>query len=260
MPSAVPTRATASQVVGEALLTVGAVLLLFAFYEAFWTNLHSQRLQSGAHEQLEGQWVNPRGTSEPQLGDAFALLRIPAFGADYAFAVVEGVDEASLLVGPGHYPGTQLPGQPGNFAVAGHRVGKGAPFNDLGQLSACDAVVVETQTQWVTYRVLPTSTEAAQRAAEAAPCLSGALAERVVGGDYAGVAGKVITTPRDTSVIAPLPGREGDSVAGLAGVLTLTTCHPQFSNAERMIIHAIQTEVVEKSDGVVRPRALQEES
>ncbi|WP_273409124.1 sortase domain-bontaining protein [Corynebacterium ureicelerivorans] len=56
---------------------------------------------------------------------------------------------------PGHYPVTQLPGQDGNFAVAGHRVGKGAPFNDLGALEACDAVVVETKQEWVTYRVLP---------------------------------------------------------------------------------------------------------
>lgn len=39
--------------------------------------------------------------------------------------------------------------------MAGHRVGKGAPFNDLGALEACDAVVVETKQEWVTYRVLP---------------------------------------------------------------------------------------------------------
>lgn len=78
-----------------------------------------------------------------------------ASGQGHQFAVVEGVQEHELRTGPGHYPVTQLPGQDGNFAVASHRVGKGAPFNDLGALEACDAVVVETKQEWVTYRVLP---------------------------------------------------------------------------------------------------------
>ena len=78
-----------------------------------------------------------------------------ASGQGHQFDVVEGVQEHELRTGPGHYPVTQLPGQDGTFAVAGPRVGKGAPFNDLGALEACDAVVVETKREWVTYRVLP---------------------------------------------------------------------------------------------------------
>lgn len=41
--------------------------------------------------------------------------------------VVEGVGTEELKRGPGHYRGTALPGQPGNFAVAGHRTTYGAP-------------------------------------------------------------------------------------------------------------------------------------
>ncbi|MDU3175036.1 MAG: class E sortase, partial [Corynebacterium striatum] len=37
-----------STVIGELLLTVGVILLLFAFYEAYWTNLESGRLQEKA--------------------------------------------------------------------------------------------------------------------------------------------------------------------------------------------------------------------
>lgn len=59
-----------------------------------------------------------------------------ASGQGHQFAVVEGVQEHELRTGPGRYPDTQLPGQDGNFATAGHRVGKGAPFNDLGALEA----------------------------------------------------------------------------------------------------------------------------
>ncbi|MDY5785026.1 class E sortase [Corynebacterium sp.] len=259
VPARTPRRITAGEVFGEILLTVGVLLLLFAYYESFWTNVKSQKLQETAQTQLEQQWVNPRAASTPELGDAFARMYIPAFGSDYQFAIIEGVDEQALLAGPGRYPDTQLPGEPGNFAVAGHRVGKGAPFNDLGRLAACDAIVVETQRQWVTYRVLPMTTDPAQRAQEIAPCIGGEAAQRVTGGDYAHVLGRHITTPNDVSVINPVPETDTVEVAeGLEGMITLTTCHPQFSNAERMIVHAVQTEAVDKPAGI--PTAMTEVS
>ncbi len=264
-----PQRPTATQVIGELLLTAGALLLLFAFYESFWTNIASGRLQDDAQANLEQRWhdgedpwINPRERRLPAPGDAFARMFIPAFGPDYVFAIVEGVDEEALLAGPGRYPDTQMPGEPGNFAVAGHRVGKGAPFNDLGALHACDAIVVETRSSWVTYRVLPMEAGAPQRRAEAEPCLPPPLIDRVADGDYAGVLGRHITLPGDVNVINPMPESPSTEVAeGLAGMITLTTCHPQFSNAERMIIHAIQTEVTPKTaDGGAPPAALTEAS
>lgn len=252
-------RASASHVAGEILLTLGVILLLFAFYEAFWTNLASAKLQDDAQESLEQQWVNPRVATTHDLGDAFARMYIPAFGSDYQFAIIEGVDEEDLLAGPGRYPDTQMPGQPGNFAVAGHRVGKGAPFNDLGRLDACDAIVVETQTSWVTYRVLPMAGDPAGRDAEAAQCLAGEVAHRVVDGDYSGVLGRHITLPNDVSVLNPVPGAAAVEVApGAEGIMTLTTCHPQFSNAQRMIIHAVLTETTDKAGGP--PSAMKEAS
>src|SRR5699024_2835403 len=46
-------RISLRQILGELLLTAGAVLLLFAFYEAFWTNVESGKLQEQAQEQLD---------------------------------------------------------------------------------------------------------------------------------------------------------------------------------------------------------------
>ena len=259
-----PRRITASQIIGEVLLTVGALLLLFAFYEAFWTNIASGQMQKEAQERLEvqwdNQWVNPRERPAPQLGDAFARMYIPAFGPDYQFAIIEGVDEQALLTGPGHYEGTQMPGEPGNFAVAGHRVGKGAPFNDLDALHACDAIVVETQSQWVTYRVLPMERDAEARRHAASACLPDELAERISAGDYAGVQGRHITVPSNIEVVNPMPGERSTQVKdGMEGLITLTTCHPQFSNAERMIIHAVQTEAQLKTpEGGELPPAMSE--
>ncbi|MDY3127026.1 MAG: class E sortase [Corynebacterium sp.] len=244
-------RISFRQLLGELFLTAGALLLLFAFYEAYWTNLAAGRMQAQAQETLDEEWgkerINPRKMLHPQLGDAFARLYIPSFGSDYQFAVVEGTEDANLMRGPGRYSESQMPGQKGNFAIAGHRVGKGAPFNDLGRLKTCDAIVIETATDWVTYRVLPID-------ATPAPCLNPEQQNKLAA-EYMGIVGRHITVPGDVSVIDPIPGTAIAAVDASEGLLTLTTCHPQFSNAERMIIHAMETESLPKSFGQ-RPSAL----
>lgn len=201
--------------------------------------------------------VNPRQRLTPELGEAFARMYIPSFGSDFQFAVLEGTDDEDLLAGPGRYVDSQMPGQAGNFAVAGHRVGKGAPFNDLGNLEVCDAIVVETQSEWITYRVLPIDVQGDARRAEAAGCLSPEQAERVATGEYAGVQGRHITLPGAIEVINPVPGLASVATPELESMITLTTCHPQFSNAERMIVHAMEVESTPKIAGE-RPAVLEE--
>ena len=67
--------------------------------------------------------------------------------------VVEGVGDDDLARGPGHFPGTALPGEVGNFAVAGHRATHGEPFAHLDKLEEGDPVVVETVDGWLVYDV-----------------------------------------------------------------------------------------------------------
>src|SRR5690606_21405806 len=45
--------------------------------------------------------------------------------------------------GPGHWPGTPLPGQPGNVVFGGHRVTHSHPFRDLDQLAPGDLIEFE---------------------------------------------------------------------------------------------------------------------
>ncbi|MDO4929134.1 MAG: class E sortase [Corynebacterium sp.] len=246
--------------VGEALLTLGVLIFLFAFYEAYYTNIASGRLQSDADRTLQQTWDNnPRGTLTPELGEAFARIYIPAFGTDFQFAIVEGTAEEDLLAGPGHYVDSQMSGDAGNFAVAGHRVGKGAPFNDLGNLEACDAIVIETQDTWDVYRVLPIDPASEDEARDVAKgCLSTSQAERIATGDYQGISGRSITTPDDISTIGALPGEpSNEATSNMEALVTLTTCHPQFSNAERMIVHGMLEESIAKQDGQ-RPEVLEE--
>ena len=212
--------------VGQTLITLGVVVLLFIVYEAFITNIFNAQKQNQLHAQLEKQWDDPTvgvpqqetKISDVPIGDAFAILRIPAFGADFNEAIVEGTTEAALVKGPGHYPDTVGPGEVGNFAIAGHRVGKGSPFLNLDKLKPGEAIVFETKANWYIYRVIG----------------------KAGTDDYADPAypakGMTIVKPSDYDVIAPVPG--DPSAQPIQKLLTLTTCHPKFSAAERLIVHA----------------------
>ena len=239
-----PAKASTSSIVirsfGELMVTAGLIVLLFVVYEVWITDLMSAQKQADITADLDRQWEAPADPERVQKfeyadGEGIAKLYIPVFGPDYHFTIVEGTSEQNLEIGPGHYKKSAPPGQPGNFAVAGHRVGKGAPFNDLDLLNPCDAVVIETQSDWFVYRMLPT---AEQDVDPADPRCKGVEAQT---GDYAAAVGRRIVTPDMGEVVLPVPGNKGAQLPEnkLKPMLTLTTCHPKFSNAQRMIIHAV---------------------
>lgn len=253
------------RLLGEILLTAGLLIVLFVFYEAFWTNVKSGQLQAQANERMEQRWqetgggVPGDGVAEPDNGQAFSRIYIPRLGAEYEYAVLAGTSQDVLAAGPGHYVDTQGPGEIGNFAIAGHRIGQGAPFVHLEDLHACDAIVVETATQWITYRVLPLDGVHGGDVPAEAECFHEEQRAKLAG-EYSGIAGRHITHPGDVGVIAPIPGvdlsQEGAPVAS-ESMVTLTTCHPWFSNSHRMIVHAMEVEALDKASGQ-RPVALDE--
>ncbi|GLY70908.1 hypothetical protein Atai01_75270 [Amycolatopsis taiwanensis] len=250
---------------GELLITAGLVVLLFVVYELYVTGLVSAGKQADAASTLEGDWAKGR-QPHPELidGRAFAKIYIPSFGADYHFTIQQGTDDKSLGIGPGHYKGTALPGEPGNFAVAGHRVGKGAPFNDLDLLSSCDAIVIETQTDFFVYRVLPYADEIATwstgkgRDPKCAP-VSTLRTNTPDGGPYGQTVGREVVNPDQVQVIAPVPHKPADVLppAQQVALLTLTTCHPQFSDRQRLIVHAVLTNRYSKGNGATYAQLLQ---
>ena len=63
---------------------------------------------------------------------------------DLSMVVVEGTGDAQLQTGPGHYPGTPLPGEDGNAAIAGHRTTYLHPFYNLNELVPGDPITVVT--------------------------------------------------------------------------------------------------------------------
>ncbi|MBM7771058.1 sortase (surface protein transpeptidase) [Actinokineospora baliensis] len=235
--------------IGELLITAGLVVLLFVVYEVYVTDIVSAGKQQDATSALDTEWNDTAPAAPEQQrverfdglgeGSGFAKMYIPSFGADYSFTIIEGTTDRSLEIGPGHYKGTAYPGEPGNFAVAGHRVGKGAPFNDIDLLNSCDAIVVETRYSWFVYRMLPKKDEVGGWATGKGtdPRCQGVAP---LGGPYDGVVGQQIVNPSQGEVIAPIPGhRDAPSVGERATLLTLTTCHPRFSDRQRLIVHAV---------------------
>lgn len=243
--------------IGEVLITLGIVVLLFVVYTLYVTDIVAARKQHEAEAELEKTWQRPPAARPaPPRGKGFTRLYIPRFGEDYKFVVVEGVGQKELDIGPGHYPESALPGEPGNFAVAGHRIGKGAPFNDLDQLQACDAIIVETGADWFVYRVMPMSDQISgwrdERRADPRCNKVPALRQEIEGRvPYAEVVGRRIVTPDRGDAVAPIPYRPQETLptAKRASLLTLTTCHPEYGNSERMIIHAALTDQIPKTDG-----------
>lgn len=129
-----------------------------------------------------------------------------------SWVMFEGVSVRTLKRGPGHMPDTPLPGQPGNSVISGHRTTYLAPFNRLDELEAGDPIIVET--------ALGTHVYVVRDPAEVVPADSYlALGE---GGGWFSVRPTALWVTNE---------REGSW-------LTLTTCHPEFSARQRLIVVA----------------------
>ena len=89
---------------------------------------------------------------KPGVTSPIGRIRIPKLHVDQN--IFNGVDDAALLNGPGHWPGTPLPGQKGNAVISGHRGTHTRPFLRVNLLKAGDKVIVTAgDTARVTVRV-----------------------------------------------------------------------------------------------------------
>jgi sortase A len=83
-----------------------------------------------------------RLVDESKPGDALGRIEAPGMdGLNMVF--VQGTDEASLELGPGHYPETAMPGQGRTVAIAGHRTTYLAPFRHIDSLKPKDKITLK---------------------------------------------------------------------------------------------------------------------
>jgi sortase A len=86
--------------------------------------------------------LGQRLVDESKPGDALGRIEAPGMdGLNMVF--VQGTDEASLELGPGHYPETAMPGQGKTIAIAGHRTTYLAPFRHIDDLKPKDKITLK---------------------------------------------------------------------------------------------------------------------
>jgi sortase A len=216
-------------ITGLLLIAIGLGSLGWMGYQYFGTNGPAQEAAKSEVSQLQDQWNSGDGIDVPdpsatasstpgatstasaskgpkytqaQLDKAMAILTIPKFGADYRVPILVGTSDYALGRGVGWYESTQLPGQIGNFAIAGHRITHGEPFARLLELQPGDKVIIETKTYIFTYVI------------DESPS-------------------KLTVKDVDTWVIDPVPGKTG--IKATQALITLTTCQDLFRSPDRSV-------------------------
>ena len=144
-------------------------------------------------------------------GSAIAQIQAPDAGLNSI--VVSSTDVGDLRKGPGHYSDTSLLCQSGNSAVAGHRTTYGAPFGNFGETSFSYGSEIYVHTAYGSCTYMITEKFIVN------PSDTWVLSEQCVGGGY--------------------DQRNCDETIARTGTnIILTTCHPKYSAAQRLIVVA----------------------
>ncbi|QEO14499.1 class E sortase [Agromyces intestinalis] len=223
-------RVSVVGVFGELLLTAGVLILLFLGWQLWWNDAIMAGQQSDSASSQVKAWAEQdragRGTAVPvpttdpgepvvdstEYGNAepFAVVYIPRFNTPDTFDSVRTVAQGigldvlnSFSLGVGHYPQSQMPGEIGNFAIAAHRSAYGGGMHEIEQLQLGDAIYVQTKDGWYTYRFR----------------------------DFEYV------TPETIDVLAPVPHHP--DLQPTDRIITLTSCNPLYSTAERIIAYGV---------------------
>jgi sortase A len=176
-------RGLITGVLGRIILGAGVLILLFVAYQLWGTDIAESHSQAVLRQRLEAQLhraehhhvgtttttsatapsssttTTPTGdqptvgasTAAPNDGNPVGLMRIAKIGLNKV--IVQGTSASDLRQGPGHYPGTPLPGEKGNASIAGHRTTYGAPFYNLDKLTRGNTIVITTVQGTFTYDV-----------------------------------------------------------------------------------------------------------
>ncbi len=205
---------------GQSLVGVGVLTLLFVAYQLWGTGFLTDRYQDELKEDFEELVEAAEETSPESLnveeeeeessyasflwrseGKAIAQMIIPKMGM--AQTVVSGVTSESLRRGPGHYQNTPMPGMPGNAAIAGHRTTWGAPFSNIDELEPGDEINVQT--------------------------IQGNFIYKVV--EQSGGRGNFIVSPQRLDVL-------DQNFEEYPNRLTLISCHPKLTARNRIVVVA----------------------
>ncbi|HEX2180159.1 MAG TPA: class E sortase [Actinomycetota bacterium] len=196
-----PSLSPRSRRLTSRLLTAAAVVAIVTgvvlIGHPYYTDLQAKRTQSELSDALEAPGTREAyEAKEIREAHPVTRLRIPKLNVDTV--VVEGTSKEALDAGAGHYSSTPLPGSDGNVGIAGHRTTYGKPFENLDLLQPGDQVELDTPVGPYVYEMVE---------------------------PFDGHANPWVIEPDDWSVVDPTD----------EPMLTLTTCHPKRSAAQRLV-------------------------
>jgi sortase A len=195
-------------VLSDLLITFAIFAIMYAGYQTVWSAYVSKQSVAETKAEVELKWADDPA-AEPELHKGFALIYIPRLKDKvWELPITRGVDPEDLMSGLGHYPETAMPGEKGNFALAGHRSTYGEPLANIDQLRQDDEVIIQTAGNWYVYKLV--------------------LDE--------------IVEPDAMWVLDPNPGGIVNKT-GVEEMITLTTCDPRWGSTHRWIWWGVLTEV-----------------
>lgn len=159
------------KILSKVLIIVGILLLLLPSVGNLYTKYQQDRMYQAYLDNLSQietsmQTLNEALVSEEELAeeqpalaaqtpnglDVMGIVSIPKIGVDLMF--VEGVTKQALKFAVGHMPGTAMPGEVGNCAIAGHRSYTfGEYFNRLDEVEVGDEIQITIGKENYTYKV-----------------------------------------------------------------------------------------------------------
>ncbi|MBN9215125.1 MAG: class E sortase [Microbacterium sp. SCN 70-200] len=240
-------RTSVIGVLGEVLITLGVVALLYVSWQMWIGDAIIGAEKHAEASALSQSWTTPAPTddttpsptddpaatpsatdeptdpantvipvsTQPAHGTQFGVMFIPRFGSDWQFTIAAGTSRKDILDQGeiGHYKDTAMPGEIGNTVYAAHRWTSGAPFDPIDQLVIGDAIVIQTADGWYTYRF------------------------------------RTLEYVQDTQVEVLLPVPQQVGVAADGRYLTLTSCAPKLNMLERIIAYAVFEDFTPTADG-----------
>lgn len=215
-------------VLGELLITAGVFVLLFIGWQQWLNNVIVGNQLYGQSVQQSQTWNKAEGPAKAAIPGAppvmtaaipnaqrFATLIVPRFGSSFYRPIAQGIGVSDVLnkAEVGHYPTSQMPGAVGNFAVASHRTSYGANFGHINDLQVGDHIFVETADGWYQYSFRNLQ----------------------------------YVRPTGIGVLDPVPEQAG--IQPTDRMMTLTSCNPLFSAAERIIAYGSFDKFFPRADG-----------
>jgi len=150
----------------------------------------------------------------PKPGSLVARVYIPRLrDRVWGQKIVEDTTAQQLAMGFGHYQGTAMPGQVGNFVIAAHRRGPIAPLYDVDHLRKGDRVIIHQGHKWYIYTLTTT----------------------------------MIVKPSAMWILDPAPRNVIKPGSATRPIITLQTCTPATTSTHRWIWWGVLSKVITSS-------------